>query len=72
MIIISNIIIPKKINKLLLLDMILYIIQFLISFMAMNISNKENFNDTPWSPEGKSLFEEINPKERHPEKETKL
>ena len=48
--------------------MILYIIQFLISFMAMN----KNFNDTPWSPEGKSLFEEINPKERHPEKETNM
>ena len=31
-----------------------------------NIPNKENFHDTPRSPKGKSLFEEINQKERHP------
>ena len=32
----------------------------------INIPNKENFHDTPRSPKGKSLFEEINQKERHP------
>ena len=38
----------------------------------IKIPNKEYFNDTPWSPEGKSLFEEINPKERQPKKEAML
>ena len=38
----------------------------------INIPNKENFHDTPRSPKGKSLFEEINPKERHPKNYTNM
>ena len=32
----------------------------------INITNKQDTHDTPKSPRGKSLFEEINPKERRP------
>ena len=33
----------------------------------INIPNKDSLRDTPKSPQGKSLFEEINQKERHPQ-----
>ena len=32
----------------------------------INIPNKDDYHDTPRSPIGKSLFEEINQKKRHP------
>ena len=38
----------------------------------INISNKTNFHDTPKSPKGKSLFEEINQKARHPKNYTNI
>ena len=38
----------------------------------INIPNKTNFHDTPKSPKGKSLFEKINQKERHPKNYTNI